>query len=67
MSSILKTLQERIVERDSHPSSEEKREKIAWEKYWRKWGPKLFIYACSYGSVDAVKFFIEMECSLDAW
>jgi len=61
VSSILKTLQERIVERESHPGTEQKKEKNAWEVFWKEWAPKLFIYACCHGSVDIVKFFVEME------
>lgn len=58
--SILRTLEERIVERESHPGTEQNKEKNAWEEFWKEWGPKLFIYACSNGSVDAVKFFYEL-------
>ena len=59
--SILRTLQERFVERDSLPGAEQNKEMNAWKVFWEEWGPKLFIYACSGGSVDAVKFFIEMD------
>ena len=62
--SILRTLQERIVERDTCPGAQQNKEKNAWEWFWKKWGPKLFIYSCSHGSVDSVKFFIEMGCPL---
>ena len=62
--SILKTLQERIVERDKHPSAEQNKEKNAWEEYWKSWGPVLFMYACAHGSVDTVKFLTKMECPL---
>ena len=57
----MKTLQERIVERDSHPSGEQNKEKNAWETFWKEWGPKLFIYACSHGSVDSVKLLLEID------
>lgn len=59
--SILRTLQERIVERDSHPGAEQSTEKNAWDEFWREWGPKLFVYACSHGSVEAAKFIMELE------
>ena len=48
-----------IVERESYPSAEQNKEKIAWEEFWGEWGHKLFIHACSYGSVDTVKFLTE--------
>ena len=59
--SILRTLQERVIERDLLPGSKQSAEEKAWKVFWGKWGPKLFIHACSNGSVDAVKVFIEME------
>ncbi len=59
--SILKTLCERIIERESTPGVEQKKEKNAWEVYWKEWGPKLFVYACSKGTVEVTKFFWEME------
>lgn len=61
--SILRTLQERIVERESQPSAEQNKEKNAWNHFWEEWGPKLLIHACSHGSVDVVKLFVEMKCS----
>lgn len=61
LSSILRTLQERIAERESHPGAEQNKEKNAWEAFWKEWGPKLFVYACSHGSVEAVKFLMELE------
>ena len=59
--SILKTLQERIVERESLPGVEQEKEKNAWKKFWKTLSPELFLYACSHGSVEAVKFFMEMQ------
>lgn len=54
-------MQERIVERELIPGDDQKKEKDAWEKYWKEWGPKLFRYACSHGSVEAVKLLMEVE------
>lgn len=62
--SILKTLQERIEERESHPGAEQNREKNAWEAFWEEWGPALLLYACAYGTVDAVKLLLDMKCPL---
>ena len=59
--SILKTLQERIVERESLPCVEQEKEKNAWKKFWEALSPELFLHACSHGSVETVKFFMEME------
>lgn len=59
--SILKTLQDRIVERESIPGSEQSMEKNAWNLYWTESGPTLFVYACSHGSVEAVKLLMEIE------
>ena len=59
--SVLKTLQERIVEREALPGVELEKEKKAWKQLWNEWSPELFIYACSHGSVEAVKFFMEMD------
>lgn len=64
LSSILKTLQERIEERESHPGAEQNREKNAWEDFWNEMGPDLLIYACEYGTVDAVKLLLGMNCPL---
>lgn len=63
--SILRTLQERIVERDSHPCEMQSIEKNAWEEFWKDLGPDLLIHACSHGSVDAVKLLVEMKCPLN--
>lgn len=63
--SILRTLQERIVERDSHPCEMQNAEKNAWEVFLKKLGPKLLLCACCNGSVDAVKLLVEMKCSLN--
>ena len=60
--SILKTLDERIIERDSNPSAEQNMEKNAWERFWMLFGPELLIYACSCGSVDSVKILVKMKC-----
>ena len=59
--SVLKTLQERIVEREALPGIEQEAEKKQWKEFWDKWSPELFIYACSHGSVEVVKFFMEMD------
>ena len=61
LSSILRTLQERITERDSYPGAEQNIEKNAWNNFWEEWGPKLFVYACSHGSVEAAKFLMELD------
>ena len=63
--SILKTLQERIVVRESIPGEKQSEEKKAWKLYWQEWGPVLFVYACSHGSVEAVKLLMEMELEND--
>ena len=60
--SILKTLSERIIERESNPSAEQNIEKNAWESFWMLLGPELLIYACSCGSVDSVKLLVKMKC-----
>ncbi len=57
----MKTLRERIIEREYIPGIEQRKEKNAWEIYWKKWGPKLFVYACSKGTVEVTTFFMEME------
>ena len=64
MRSILRTLQERIEERESHPCAEQNKEKNAWEAFWKKCGPELLIYACAHGTVDAVKLLLHMKCPL---
>lgn len=64
MYSILKTLQERIVERDSLPCAEQNTEKNAWEHFWKKHGPDLLHHACSHGSVQIVKLLVNMSRSL---
>jgi hypothetical protein len=61
-SSILKALNERIIERESNPSAEQNMEKNAWESFWMLVGPELLIYACSCGSVDSVKVLVNMKC-----
>lgn len=60
--SILRTLSERITERDSKPSAEQQVEKNAWKRFWNLTGPELLLHACSYGSADLVKFLVNMEC-----
>ena len=65
MSSVLKTLQERIEERESHPSAEQNIEKNAWEAFWTEWGPELLLYACAYGTEEVVKLLLDMKCPLD--
>ncbi len=49
------------MERESRPGAEQNKEKNAWDAFWKEWGPKLFVYACSHGTVEAVKFLMEME------
>ena len=61
--SILRTLQERITERESQSGANESKEKKAWQKLWTRMGPIWLLHACSHGSVETVKFFIEMGCS----
>lgn len=64
--SILRSLKERIVERESQSSAKLSLEEKTWEKLWSRVGPNWFLHACSYGSVDAVKFFVEeMGCSVN--
>ena len=63
--SILKTLQERTEERETWPSEEQYKEKIAWDEFWRRQGPSLLIHACTYGSVKLVKYLMEMNCCSD--
>lgn len=60
--SILRTLKDRVAERESKPSAEQQQEKNAWEYFWKLTGPELLLYACSYGSVDSVIFLISMGC-----
>lgn len=62
--SIIQTLKERVDERESKPCAEQNMEKLAWESFWKEWGPKLLLYACSCGSVDIVKLLVkDMMCS----
>ena len=61
-SSILKTLNDRITERESNPSAEQNMEKNAWESFWMLLGPELLLYASSCGSVDSVKLLVNMKC-----
>ena len=51
------------MERESQPSTGESDENKAWEKLWITMGPEWLLHACSHGSVEAVKFFIELGCS----
>ena len=59
--SILETLPEYIKERDSHTGAEQQKEKDDWEKFWGEWGPKLFLHACSRGTVNSVKVLLETD------
>lgn len=60
----MQTLKERVDERESKPCAEQNIEKLAWDTFWEEWGPKLLLYACSYGSVDIVKLLVkDMLCS----
>ena len=59
----MRTLKERVDERESKPCAEQNMEKLAWDNFWKEWGPKLLLYACSYGSVDIVKLLVkDMAC-----
>ena len=60
--SILHALQERIASREFQPSSQREEEGL-WDKLWMRMGPDWLLHACSHGSIDAVKFFIQMGCS----
>lgn len=61
--SILRALQERLVDRESQSGANESKEKKAWDQLWTRMSPVWLLHACSRGSVEAVKFFIEMGCS----
>ena len=59
----MRTLKERVDERESKPCAEQNMEKLSWNNFWEEWGPKLLLYACSYGSVDIVKLLVkDMAC-----
>ncbi len=48
------------MERETQSSAKQSMEKKAWDKLWTRVGPEWLLYACSHGSMDAVKFLVEM-------
>ena len=49
--------------REAQPTAKGCGEKEAWDKLWLDMSPGWLLHACSHGSVDAVKVFVDMGCS----